>query len=1449
MGCTEIMRTDPSIEKDAQAGFLFLNECDVTTLPPPYASLKETTMENRWLDLKCRGKNDDDERPLTTTTTKATCSADSEATCSQCHVVLRPFHTELAADGCVFGLEGAPPRFDGTIDDSRPDVKLCTCQIRRKQRSDAALLLGLALSCEEMGHIQIKSSRVILRDPSDRESSLPSPSSSSQPSSTYNPVGASASIRTAAIFISFSVPITTTQKTSAKRRQHSRRRFISNSSKPLPPATQLLLSLMRSDWETIEVLMRHPEKIWGIESRRRRLRAPRLPYFPPKISLEEVYHRIGGAASVLEEEPSQPTNNASSTSKTTTRTLQSLPNDILVDQISGYLRAGSLEALRRTCKQLHFRLRSVVPGLKLRLYAHQTKSLSWMRLRETRALTESDFAIESSSNLPTLGTDHDAHRAASGGASVVLSARSRGSGTKDNQKDVRISQYNGDEIIVQANDPLARRFARGGLLCDDPGLGKTITVVALVLQTMGLSTVPSERKLEGNQNETDRKVSAEERIFVEYWREQVADGFRAGVLHKLVNSFLRANRDADIFVSPVDPELHECPDYYEVITTPICFQDIKRKIDNGSYADSFSAFQKDAELCFSNAMEYNQEGTEVYNAARRMRDVFSKVVEEFKSLQVRLAKKSFGRALAKPNSAVAALVEQNKTLKLKSSLVSSSATLLVVPSVLLEHWEAQLNLHVDLAFCTNLAPIVFEYSGKAESGLRMEEILIQCKVRKTHFPFLFIDKTTTKKLPSPDFLAMFSIVITTNQRFSNEWRNGSFEEEMKRESADTLDKGDYEFYSNVSQSEEACALLKVDWLRMVVDEGHSMGRGRDNSAISFASWVEAERRWAMTGTPTRQTSAQSGLSSIMNLMQYLKHDFFSRRQDGVVVWQSHIARGWNKGLLCSFYRLRSLLKLLMVRHTKRDIEELQPPEYQTTTLDMSPEEVKTYNTLVCAVQSNLIITSMKGKTSGLQDSLLHRSQGKHARDAMRNVRLVCSGGTQVVPTLTAKFWDEFIRDLKICNPTPDKLDEVKRYLSRAVTEQLSPCGCCGIMLTTLLVFPCGDLVCTECVNGNSSVCVVCEKKFDVDVFQRLQPGLDYQWLHNIEEEAKKKKAKAIKPEQEESEELLQLPSDGAGMLAPIDESQRQRRRARKPGDGHQCVYCAKRADGTCELCWKAHDSCNLVTKSGKCEVCHLKAESCPNSETKPSYVIRKLLDLHKADKKIKDGRRHVSDKVVKSEGFRPHETRPLKVIVFSQFRKVLNTIGDRLLRRFGTACVAEYWGKYRKQELHKFVYEETCFCMLLGKDGSEGLDLSFVTHIFFIEQVWDKSLQQQAVSRAYRMGAKGSVFVETLIAASSVEETMFRLESVLEDEHDASKETNEIHTVQLATLSTKDTDYQRAKLQFLLKSLKLISNASTSSFAAVKRQLPTAIPESDMKPNAKRRKVVKGRVRFKDESS
>jgi hypothetical protein len=86
---------------------------------------------------------------------------------------------------------------------------------------------------------------------------------------------------------------------------------------------------------------------------------------------------------------------------------------------------------------------------------------------------------------------------------------------------------------------------------------------------------------------------------------------------------------------------------------------------------------------------------------------------------------------------------------------------------------------------------------------------------------------------------------------------------------------------------------------------------------------------------------------------------------------------------------------------------------------------------------------------------------------------------------------------------------------------------------------------------------------------------------------------------------------------------------------------------------------------------------------------------------------------------------------------VLDLIGDTLYRELGgypqqrdwlargERRVAEFWGKNRARELARFERSPECCVMLLGKEGAHGLDLSFVTHVFFLEGVQDESLKDQ----------------------------------------------------------------------------------------------------------------------------
>ena len=78
-----------------------------------------------------------------------------------------------------------------------------------------------------------------------------------------------------------------------------------------------------------------------------------------------------------------------------------------------------------------------------------------------------------------------------------------------------------------------------------------------------------------------------------------------------------------------------------------------------------------------------------------------------------------------------------------------------------------------------------------------------------------------------------------------------------------------------------------------------------------------------------------------------------------------------------------------------------------------------------------------------------------------------------------------------------------------------------------------------------------------------------------------------------------------------------------------------------------------------------------------------------------------------------------------------------------------------------------CFVLLLTRDGSHGLDLSKVTHIFMLDQCWDPGVEQQVISRAFRMGATSSVHVEQLLMAGTLEEHLHELVASRQNEPSA----------------------------------------------------------------------------------
>ena len=209
--------------------------------------------------------------------------------------------------------------------------------------------------------------------------------------------------------------------------------------------------------------------------------------------------------------------------------------------------------------------------------------------------------------------------------------------------------------------------------------------------------------------------------------------------------------------------------------------------------------------------------------------------------------------------------------------------------------------------------------------------------------------------------------------------------------------------------------------------------------------------------------------------------------------------------------------------------------------------------------------------------------------------------------------------------------------------------------------------CPDSFVGVGNECVMCDKPFDVDDFQRLQPGLDYNWLQADDTTGASKTDKTAHDVagvhgegdrgangeaagQDAVENVQIVAGQDQLLLRPPQE----RRRTRRPGDGHKCEYSPSFRKGICTLCFEPHNHCKLLNSSSSCQVCYQEAHDCPASESKAYFLVNKLAGLFEAQEERERD-------FVPTSGFstQSSEWRRMKVIVFSQFRETLNVVGDR----------------------------------------------------------------------------------------------------------------------------------------------------------------------------------------------
>ncbi len=137
--------------------------------------------------------------------------------------------------------------------------------------------------------------------------------------------------------------------------------------------------------------------------------------------------------------------------------------------------------------------------------------------------------------------------------------------------------------------------------------------------------------------------------------------------------------------------------------------------------------------------------------------------------------------------------------------------------------------------------------------------------------------------------------------------------------------------------------------------------------------------------------------------------------------------------------------------------------------------------------------------------------------------------------------------------------------------------------------------------------------------------------------------------------------------------------------------------------------------------------------------------------KIKELLQHIS-----------HKTGSHKILIFSQFVKMLGLIRDELAK---LNIEYEYLdgqssSKQREQSVNNFQENNDLRVFLISlKAGGTGLNLTAADYVYIVDPWWNPAVENQAIDRCHRIGQDKKVFAYRMICKNTVEEKIIALQN------------------------------------------------------------------------------------------
>ena len=667
--------------------------------------------------------------------------------------------------------------------------------------------------------------------------------------------------------------------------------------------------------------------------------------------------------------------------------------------------------------------------------------------------------------------------------------------------------------------------------------------------------------------------------------------------------------------------------------------------------------------------------------------------------------------------------ENSKASSNCKKLYLSATTLIVLPDNLFHQWKVEIFKHVEKNFLT-----VLEISTlKQSSVLQIAHI---------------------SELLSND------IILISNSIFSKQF-----------ESPNSI-------------------LRNIYWKRLIIDEGHSMS-SKTSRAVMLTKDLMYERMWAITGTPT------SGLTNLHmedDSQEYSVQKQFDPKQDLIKVgsmvsrffkirpwssngklWSDSIVKPFERNDFSIDFQIANFLEQLIVKHAISDVEsdiKLPALHHKPIFLDPSHFDKLSINLFIAVLATNAVTSERKG-----MDFMFDPTNKSDLRRLVTNLQK----GTF--------YWTGFsINDvenlLNICvyslRENQDKYaDEDKKLLQNSIFisklalsdmrwRSVTTVHEMGYYVSSLPRAIVEDYSLVRYRDGISvygyphliSVQKFFYKNRIIKTNEKLQAKIQRHssefwagYWKNIKGTTKGKSAKTNRQlsnkedykefELSDVQVISQLPS-WVNTFNPLLEEALLHDATSRGQD--------LSGNGETEFGAKAKVNGPLINPDN-CSVgsSMRNATIVGTMSTKLNYLAMRLLE---------------------------NQIRGIKSIVFYEFEnsayyltEFLDLLGMNYLMYSSYIKISD-----RSNNLAQFDRwdpgnnEGEGIALIMDlKLASHGLTIIAATHVFFINPVWNQSIEAQAIKRAHRIGQVNEVFVETLILENTLEDEMYRMRGDVKD--------------------------------------------------------------------------------------